>query len=84
MKRGNINNMKAIKNISFVHFLAFYIVTWVMANYTFAILLPEQFSNSPVVTQFTTMGSNLLSFICGYYFGGINNKKKDQQDLAEK
>lgn len=64
-----------MKHFSFANALAFYIVSWLFLLFTLAIMLPEKFASNPIVTQFTTMASNLLSFIVGYYFGGMNKTK---------
>lgn len=58
----------------FADFLAFYIVTWLMCIFLLAIILPEKFATNPVVTQYTTMASNILSFIVGFYWGGMHKK----------
>lgn len=65
---------KGNKLPKFADFLAWYIVTWLMCIFLMAIILPEKFATNPVVTQFTTMASNLLSFIVGFYWGGMHKK----------
>jgi hypothetical protein len=60
----------------FVYFLAWYLATYLLTIYLFAIIMPERVANNPIVTQFTTMAANLLSFLVGYFFGGVAEKNK--------
>jgi hypothetical protein len=64
------------KNFKFAYFFAFYLATYLLTIYLFAIIMPERVANNPIVTQFTTMAANLLSFLVGFFFGGVAEKAK--------
>ncbi len=68
--------IKLFTNFKFAYFLAFYLATYLLTIYLFAIIMPERVANNPIVTQFTTMAAQLLSFLVGYFFGGIAEKSK--------
>jgi len=65
-----------IRSIKFSNFLGLWTITMLLAMYFFAILLPEKFANSPIVTQFTTMAGTVITLIVGYYFGSSSKENK--------
>lgn len=67
-----------IKNIRFSHILAFWTITFLLGMYLYAILLPEKFANSPIVTQFTTMAGSVIMLILSFYFGGMAEKNRQK------
>lgn len=69
-----------IKSIKFSSFLGWWIVTGLLAMYFFAILLPEKFANSPIVTQFTTMAGTVITMVVGYYFGASSKENKQKPE----
>lgn len=70
-----------IKHIRFIYFLAWWVITLLLCMYFFAILLPEKFANSPIVTQFTTMAGSVIMLVLGYFFGGMAEKRKAAETL---
>ncbi len=69
------------KGFKFAYFFAWYLATYLLTIYLFAIIMPERVANNPIVTQFTTMAANLLSFLVGYFFGGVAEKGKQTPAL---
>jgi len=67
------------KGFKFAYFFAWYLATYLLTIYLFAIIMPERVANNPIVTQFTTMAANLLSFLVGFFFGGVAEKSKIPQ-----
>lgn len=71
-----------VKGIKFIYFFAWYLSTYLLTIYLFAIIMPERVTNNPIVTQYTTMAANLLSFLVGYFFGGVAEKKQQQTPVV--
>lgn len=64
--------------MKFNHFLAWWTITLLLGIYLYAILLPEKFANSPIVTQFTTMAGSVIMLVLGYFFGGMAEKNRQK------
>lgn len=65
--------------LKFISFFAVWVYTSLMVIYYMAIILPEKFANSPVITQFTTMAGSVIMVIVGFFFGSMYQKLKQNE-----